>query len=164
MQNRRIGLSVPAPESDLVSIWRGLLSAAAKGGEQLTGTPPNMNDVLGISEKNDKGEDHGLNHSEDSKQQVYETGLVGGIEAGYRQGYREGFLDGYKLRNAVRRASATADKPIVRSNKAAVKIGIRLRGLPCANCGRSSYTDEQECPGCGIPKAHPVKEKAAKLR
>jgi len=161
-KNKKVSQPVPAPESDLTSIWRGLL-AAAEGAEQPRNTMPNVDDVLGISEKNDNGHDPGSKRGEDSYQSTYEAGLASGREADYRQGYREGFLDGYKLRNPVRGPAATLDKSAVGSNKTTAKSVIRLRGLPCANCGQSSYTDELDCPGCGTPKARTVGEKIAKV-
>ena len=156
MQNRKVRQSVPAPDSDLVSIWRGLL-AAAKGGEQLRDTQPNK-DLPGISERSnrqpthDNGNSHGAKRSDDSCESAHETD-PGGREAGYRQGYREGFQDGYKLRNSVQGTPATADKSTAGSNKTAARSMVRLRGLPCPNCGHSTYSDELVCPACGTPKA-----------
>jgi ribosomal protein L37E len=129
-----------------------------------------MDDVLGISEmldhqpKNDIGRDHETKHSDDAYQSAYEAGLASGREAGYRQGYRVGFLDGYKLENPARTTAATPDKTTVESNKAVAKTVTRLRGLPCARCGRTTYSDELECPSCGTPKAHPIRESLAKGR
>jgi flagellar biosynthesis/type III secretory pathway protein FliH len=165
MQNRKVKQSVPAPESDLVSMWRELL-AAAKGGEQLRNPPSNVD--LGISEmldhqpKNKSSYDHGPKRSEDSSQSTYEAGLASGREAGYQQGYREGFWDGCNLRNPVQEMAATPDKSTVGSKKTRAKSMTRLRGLPCANCGRSTYSDELECPGCGTPKARNQREACKK--
>src|SRR5215472_1536903 len=169
MQNRKVRQAVPAPEFDMTSVSRGAF-ATNNGEGQLRNTPPNMDDVLGVSEmlgnqpNNDNGHNHGPNHSEGSYQSAYEAGLANGREAGCRQGYREGFLDGYKVRNSVRAIAPTPDKMKIGSNKAAAKSVTRLRGLPCANCGRTTYSDELECSGCGTSKADAAREKVARAR
>ena len=139
----------------MTSVSRGIL--ATGNGEDLRNTPPSMDDVLGISEM--------LDHqpkNDDSYRPTHEPGLASGIEAGYRQGYRAGFLDGYKLRNPARERAGTLDKTRVESNKTATKSVTRLRGLPCAHCGRPTYSDELECASCGTPKAHLVRDRLAK--
>jgi len=150
----------------MTSLSRRVLAAANGEGHLTRNAPPNKDDVLGISEmldhqpKNDNGHDHGPERGEDPYQSAYDAGLASAREAGYRQGYREGFSDGYKfrLRNPLQETTATPDKSTVESKKTAAKTVTRLRGLPCANCGHSTYSDELECPSCGTPKAHAVSE------
>src|ERR1700740_609689 len=167
MPNRKISQSLPAPEPGLASVSRGIL-VTANGEGRLRNTPPSIEDVLGISEMldhqptDDNGHSHGPKHSDDAHQSAYEAGLTSGREVGYRQGYRAGFLAGYKLKNPVPATAATPDKTTVESNKTVGKSVTRLRGLPCAHCGRTTYSDELECPSCGTPKAHPAVERLAK--
>ena len=152
----------------MTSVSRGIL--ATGNGEDLRNTPPSMDDVLGISEmldrqpKNDNGQNRGPKQDDDSYRPTHDAGLASGTEAGYRQGYRAGFLDGYKLRNPARERAATLDKTRVESNKTVTKSVTRLRGLPCAHCGRPTYSDELECASCGTPKSHLVRDRLAKAK
>jgi hypothetical protein len=124
----------------------------------------NMTEAISVSEKLDQGPNngnvhiHALKQREDSYQLAYEAGLASGKQAGYRQGYREGFSDCRKLGNPAREADATSHTSTGASKKAEANCVSRLRGLPCANCGCSSYSDEVQCPCCGAPKAHAVGE------
>ncbi len=69
----------------------------------------------------------------------FEAAVKAAKEAAFHDGYRAGFADGW------RDDDASASPKTAR--------GIRLRGLPCASCGCSSYTDEALCPCCGSPKS-----------
>ena len=125
-----------------------------------------MTEAISVSEKldqepnNGNGHIHTLKQREDSYQSAYEAGLASGKEAGYRRGYREGFSDCCKLGNPARKAAATSHTSTGASKKAAANCASRLRGLPCANCGCSSYSDEVQCPCCGTPKARVVGEQS----
>jgi hypothetical protein len=124
----------------------------------------NTTEAISISEKldqepnNENGYIHTLKQREDSYQSVYEAGLSSGEEAGYRQGYREGFSDCCQLANPAREADATSHNSTGAFKEAAVNRAIRLRGLPCANCGCASYTDEEQCPSYGTPKVRAVRQ------
>jgi hypothetical protein len=91
-------------------------------------------------------------HNESPYQLAYEAGLASGREAGYQRGYREGFSDGLKLGIPANGAAGSADKPSALSKKSTDKRTVRLRCLPCANCGCALYTDEIQCSCCGTPK------------
>ena len=151
----------------MTSVSRTIL-ATANGEGQLRNTPPKMDDVLNISEmldlqpKNEHGQNRGPTQNYDSYESAYEAGLASGREAGYGQGYRAGFLDGYKLRNPAREKAATPHRTTAESNKSTAKSVTRLRGLPCAHCGRPTYNDELECASCGTPKVHPVRDRLAR--
>lgn len=166
MQNRKISQSLPPSESEMTSVSRGIL-ASANSERQFRNAPPEMDAVpdisgmLDLEPKTDNGLNRRPKQSDDSYQSAYEAGLASGREAGYRQGYRAGFQDGYKLRNPLSETAATPDKTPVESNKTVAKSVTRLRGLPCAHCGRTTYSDELECPSCGTPKAHAVRDRVA---
>jgi hypothetical protein len=57
-------------------------------------------------------------------------------------------------------AAATSHTSAYASKEAAAKYAIRLRGLPCGNCGCGSYSDEVQCPCCKTPKARAVGEQS----
>ena len=124
----------------------------------------NTTKAISISEKldqepnNGNGYIHNLKDREDSYHSVYEAGLASGEEAGYRRGYREGFSDCCQLANPERAADATSHTSTGAFKEAAANRAIRLRGLPCANCGCASYTDEVQCPSCRTTKACAVRE------
>ena len=109
---------------------------------------------------NGNGHIHTLKQREDSYQAAYEAGLTSGKEAGYRRGYREGFSDCCQLGNPAHGAAATSHTSPDASGKAAANCATRLRGLPCANCGCGSYSDEVQCPCCKTPKARAVGEQS----
>jgi hypothetical protein len=109
---------------------------------------------------NGNGHIHTPKQREDSYRSAYEAGLASGKEAGYRRGYREGFSDCCQLGNPASGAAATSQTSTGASKQAAAKCGIRLRGLPCANCGCASYSDEVQCPCCKTPKARAVGEQS----
>ena len=102
------------------------------------------------------GNGHRLEHPDRPYQSAYEAGRISGREEGYRLGYREGFFDGWKLVNPASGATAAQDAPTAASGKATGIPSPRLRGLPCANCGCSTYGDELQCSRCGTPTAHPA--------
>jgi hypothetical protein len=126
----------------------------------------NMTEAKRVSEKLDQQPNNGNGHihilkpREDSYQLAYETGLASGKEAGYRRGYREGFSDCSQLGNPAREANATSQTSTGASKEAAAKCAIRLRGLPCENCGCGSYSDEVQCPCCKTPRALAVGEQS----
>jgi hypothetical protein len=140
--------------------------ALPQGKSQLRKNPMDMTEAISVSEKldqepnNGNGHIHTLKQREDSYQSAYEAGLASGKEAGYRRGYREGFSDCCKLGNPARGAAATSHTSTGASKKAAANCASRLRGLPCANCGCSSYSDEVQCPCCGTPRALAVGEQS----
>jgi hypothetical protein len=121
-----------------------------------------MTEATSISEKldqepnNGNGHIHTLKQREDSSQSAYEAGLASGNEAGYRRGYRNGFSDHSKLGDPAHGAAAPLPTSIGAFKEAAANRAIRLRRLPCANCGCASYTDEVQCPCCETPKARAV--------
>lgn len=86
-----------------------------------------------------------------------ESGLDSGKDRWFQQGYRAGYLDG--LVHGLKQTDTglagtvanTADRHSPPSKKARDHRELRLRGLPCAVCGCSSYTDEKQCPCCGTP-------------
>jgi len=109
------------------------------------------------------GHSHAVTQREDSYQSAYEAGLARGKEEGYRRGYREGFSDCYKLSKSTRGTAATAETTTEASKKTASNRASRLRGLPCANCGSPSYSDEVQCPRCGTPREAAVGEQSSAL-
>jgi hypothetical protein len=125
-----------------------------------------MYEAVSVSETLDQHPSNGNRHShtrkqrKDSYQSAYEAGLSSGREAGYRRGYQEGFSDGCKLGKPAGGAAAKSGTGTSTgaAKKAADNRASRLRGLPCANCGCSSYSDEAQCPRCGAPKATSVEE------
>jgi hypothetical protein len=156
MQNTPPGHRQPAP-SRAPSNVSGLRKSPRVKEERQPNPLSNANDVVATSDMGDRDLNrddavHTLERAENSFQSVYEAGLAKSTEAGYRRGYREGFSDGYQSGYAQAMAVAPRDTPAVELNKTGAKSVTRLRGLPCANCGRSSYTDELQCPGCGAPK------------
>jgi hypothetical protein len=98
---------------------------------------------------NGNGQNHTLTEREASSQSAYEAGLASGREAGYRQGYQAGFADGYKQTQGVVETSTAAGAKA----KAGEGRAKRLRGLPCAHCGVSLFSDETFCRSCGTPKS-----------
>lgn len=122
----------------------------------------NMTEAISVPKKIDQdpnygnGHIHTLKQREDSYQSAYEAGLAGGKEAGYRRGYREGFSDCCQSGNPAPGAAATSHTSAEASEEAAATSAIRLRGLPCTNCGCGSYSDEVQCPCCKTPKARAV--------
>ena len=102
---------------------------------------------------NGNGNVHTLKAREDSLfQSAYQAGLAAGLEAGYRRGYREGFSDGRKLDNVAHGATTAQSLATGLAKRNSATRETRLRGLPCANCGCASYSDEAQCPGCGTSK------------
>jgi hypothetical protein len=114
-----------------------------------------MNEVAFDSElvadagSNGNGHNHTLPQRRDSNQAGYEAGLASGREAGYREGYQAGFADG------IKQTQGNADNSMSAAPKTKGADGclIRLRGLPCAHCGVSLFSDETSCRCCGTPKA-----------
>jgi len=98
---------------------------------------------------NGNGQDHMLKEGEVSAQSAYDAGLARGLEAGYRQGYQAGFADGLKQPQGV---AETSSAPGAKT-KAGEGRAKRLRGLPCAHCGVSLFSDETFCRCCGTPKS-----------
>jgi hypothetical protein len=99
-----------------------------------------------------------------SYQSAYKAGLASGKEQGYRRGYREGFTDCIKLDNPTRNLSAMRSMSAGASKKAAGSNAIRLKGLPCANCGCPSYSDEVKCTRCGTSLIASVGEQPSALK
>jgi hypothetical protein len=130
----------------------------------------NMTGAINVSEKLDQepnnghGQIHGLKQHVDSYQSAYEAGLASGKEAGYRLGYREGFSDCSGLRNPASGAATKSHSSTGSSKEAVDNCAIRLRGLPCANCGCVSYSDEAQCPRCMTPKARAVGEQSTAVK
>jgi len=129
-----------------------------------------MTEAISVSEMLDQQPSNGngridtLQQREDAYQAAYEAGFASGKEAGYRRGYRDGFSDCYKLANPAPRAAARPVKSTSTfggSKKTAENRTSRLRGLPCANCGCSSFSDEVQCPRCGTPKISAVGEQSS---
>lgn len=98
---------------------------------------------------NGNGQDRMLTEREASAQPSYDAGLARGLEAGYRQGYQAGFADGIKQTQGVAEPSAAPAGKM----KAGEGRAKRLRGLPCAHCGVSLFSDETFCRCCGTPKS-----------
>ena len=167
MQNKTIGQPAPARASG--NIGRLRKSLAGPKGEGQPNAIPGANDELASSGIGDHqlNRDNGMHmfeRTEGSFQSVYDEVLAKGREAGYRQGYREGFSDGYKLGQAAAGAATALDTSAADLNKASPKCVIRLRGLPCANCGRCSYSDEPRCPGCGAAKVRAAERYPAEVK
>ena len=118
-----------------------------------------VSEVLDQQPNNGNGHIHTLKRGEEAYKSAYEAGLAKGKEEGYRRGYREGFADCIKFGNPARIATATPDTPRDMSKETAANRA-RLRGLPCANCGCPSYSDEMKCPRCGTAKAATVGEQS----
>jgi hypothetical protein len=95
------------------------------------------------------GNGHTLPQRKESNQAGYEAGLAIGREDGYRQGYQAGFADG------IKHTPGNADNSMSAAPKTKGADGClkRLRGLPCAHCGVSLFSDETSCRCCGTPKA-----------
>jgi hypothetical protein len=125
-----------------------------------------ITEVISVSEmldprpKNDTGQIHTLKQHEGAHQAAYEAGMAAGKEEGYRRGYQEGFSDCYKLGNPAHKVAPMPDAPKVATKKAEAMHVIRLRGLPCANCGCCAYSDEAQCPSCGTLKTIAAGEQA----
>src|ERR1700680_2365542 len=157
MLNRTAALSIPPRKSEKVNT-AGEPPAPARGKSQLREAHMDMNEAISVSEMLDQqpnkgnGSIHKLKQREDSYQAAYEAGLASGREAGYRRGYRGGFSDGYKMRTPAGGAASTPETSTGASKRAAANRAGRLRGLPCANCGCASYSDETQCPSCRTPK------------
>jgi hypothetical protein len=138
----------------------------AKGKSQPRKNPMDMTEAISVSgmldqqPNNGNGHIHTLNPHQDSYQSGYDAGMTVGKEEGYRRGYREGFSDGFKLGNPTHGAASIPDASKGASKKTVADRASRLRGLPCANCGCSSYSDEVQCPGCGTPKVRAVGEQS----
>ena len=128
-----------------------------------------ITEVISVSEmleprpKNDNGQVHTLKQREDAYQAAYEAGLAAGREEGYRCGYREGFSDCYKLNNPAHKTASMPDGAKGATKKAEAVRVIRLRGLPCTNCGCCSYSDEAQCPSCGTLKVGTAGEQATPI-
>jgi hypothetical protein len=158
MRNSTAKQSTSLHEFEKVTISPDL-RAAANDEVELKKISMDTNEAIAVSEmvdrqpNNDNGHILTLKRRDVSYQSAYEAGLASGKEVGYQRGYREGFSDGCKLGNPASGTTATADMPIAVSKKSADKRASRLRGLPCANCGCASYSDEAQCPCCGTPKA-----------
>ena len=126
----------------------------------------NMTEAISVPKKldqepnNGNGHIHTLKQREDSCQSAYEAGLASGKEAEYRRGYREGFSDCCQLGNPAPGAATTSHTSADASEESAANSPTRLRGLPCANCGCGSYSDEIQCPCCKTPKARAVGEQS----
>jgi hypothetical protein len=140
--------------------------APAPGKSQPRKNPMNMTEAISVSEKPNQEPNngywpiHALKQPEYSYQSAYEAGLARGKQAGYRLGYREGFSDGSELRNPASGAAATSHASKGAPKERVGNCAIRLRGLPCANCGCVSYSDEVQCPRCGTPKSRAVGEES----
>ena len=118
-----------------------------------------VSEMLDQQPNNGNGHIRTLKQVEDLYKSAYEAGLARGKEEGYRRGYREGFADCIKFGNPASIAIAMPNKPTDTSKEAAANRA-RLKGLPCANCGCPSYSDEMKCPRCGTPKAATVGEQS----
>jgi len=80
----------------------------------------------------------------------YEAGFASGRESGYRQGYEAGFGDG--RRQDV--GSTAAPAAVENAPESVAGMGkSRLFGLPCTECRRLMYSDEDRCPYCKAPRA-----------
>jgi hypothetical protein len=140
--------------------------APAPGKSQPRKNPMNMTEAISVSERSNQEPNngyrpiHALKQPEDSYHSAFEAGLARGKEAGYRLGYREGFSDGSELRNPASGAAVTSHASKGAPKETVGNCAIRLRGLPCANCGCVSYSDEVQCPRCGTPKSRSVGEKS----
>ena len=100
------------------------------------------------------GNGHSHTHREDSYPAAHAAGVTSGQEAAFRQGYQAGFADGFK--QTVEGAGETAAAaPKAKNVDGRMK---RLRGLPCAECGVSMYSDESSCRCCGTPKGARAKD------
>jgi HSP20 family molecular chaperone IbpA len=148
--------------------------APAENESQLTSADLNMVEAVGVSEmvdqqpKNSNRRIHTLKHPEYTYQSAYEARWASGTIAGYPRGYREGYSDGFKLGNLVNMAAAAPDTSTVATSpaapeKAAANCKVRLRRLPCENCGGCLYSDESQCPRCGTPKTHAIGEQSAEV-
>jgi hypothetical protein len=132
-----------------------------KHGESMTKT-------ISVSEMLDKranggtGHIHKLKQGEDSYEAAYKAGLASGKEEGYRRGYREGFADCIEFGSHARSTTAVPDTASDTSKKTGDNRA-RLRGLPCANCGCPSYSDEVKCPRCGTLKTAKVGEQSGEV-
>ena len=131
-----------------------------------------MTEAISVSEMLDQQPSNGngridtLQQREDAYRAAYEAGFASGKEAGYRRGYRDGFSDCYKLTNPAPNAAARPVRSTSASGaskKTAENRTSRLRGLPCANCGCSSFSDEVQCPRCGTHKMSAVGEQSPAL-
>jgi hypothetical protein len=118
-----------------------------------------INEAINASEMHERSLSNGDGHidtsmrHENAFQSGYEAGLALGKEAGYRLGYQEGFSDCCKLGNPARAVATTPGTSTSALREPADNRVSRLKGLPCANCGCPSYSDEAQCSRCGTPKA-----------
>jgi hypothetical protein len=94
------------------------------------------------------GNGHSHTHREDSYPAAHAAGATSGQEAAFRQGYQAGFADGIK-HTQEDAGTATNAAPSAKKVNGILK---RLRGLPCAECGVSMFSDESCCRCCGTPK------------
>jgi len=108
--------------------------------------------VVADPASNGNGHSHPAPQQDDFYQAAYDEGLAHGREAGYRQGYQAGFADGFKQAQGDSGQSTTAGAA-AKTPDGRLK---RLRGLPCAHCGASVYSDETSCRCCGTPKGERV--------
>jgi|ERR1019366_3530869 hypothetical protein len=165
MRSRTAGLSTPPRKSDTENTSREPL-APVRNKSQLRKAPMDAKEVTIVSEirdqqpNSDNGMGHTLKQREDPYQSAYETGLATGSEAGYRRGYQDGFIDACKLANSVGAAAPTSGTVTGEAKKAGEHRAVRLRGLPCGNCGCFLYCDEAKCPSCGTPKPTAVENSA----
>ncbi|HLJ23802.1 MAG TPA: hypothetical protein VKT71_06810 [Candidatus Acidoferrales bacterium] len=104
------------------------------------------------------GNGHSHTHREDSYPATRAAGVTSEQEAAFRLGYQAGFADGFKQTQADT-AHTTSAAPRAKNADGRLK---RLRGLPCAECGVSMYSDESCCSCCGTPKGARAKDRTEK--
>ena len=78
----------------------------------------------------------------------FEAGYNSGRDAGYQKGFGEGYAAAHQGPTNGAAVTSAADA------KTAPKRGPRrmLLGMPCAKCGIYLYSEETNCPGCGLAR------------
>jgi hypothetical protein len=110
-----------------------------------------VSEVLDKRQNNGKGQIHERQKVEGLYKAACEAGLANGKEEGYRRGYREGFVDCIAFRDLALGA-AVPPNALTDASKKTPANRARLGGLPCADCGCPSFSDETKCPRCGVSK------------
>ena len=108
--------------------------------------------LLAETSTNGNGHNHAPAHHGDSYQAAFAAGAASAHEAAFREGYQAGFAAGFAQAQQESAPNSTSTSAAPRG-KTADGLLKRLRGLPCAQCGVSMYSDESICRCCGTTKA-----------
>ena len=79
---------------------------------------------------------------------IYQAGFESGYSSGREAGFREGYAAAHQGPTNGAAVTSAAD------TKTAPKRGPRrmLLGMPCPKCGIYLYSEETNCPRCGLPR------------